>query len=221
MAVSAAPGDDFRQKLILSIVDKLVFGLLIVLAGFVLNLVLENHRADQAVKTEIARLRVEKVAAVWQALDRHQRAIDSLGQYAIQHTSDNLASQTEASRANSERIEQRRFAAMNREYDKLTALIETNRFWIGEQLYPKYRNYASQQRDLFAAYFTLTFGLNHEITKWFAARLSPPTPTAPTLQELLAKLRTMRHQGMQNIKQRRSAVNESRTDVFSAMEQLG
>ena len=53
------------------------------LAGFVLNFVLENHRADQAIKTEIARLRVAKVAEIWQALDRHQRAVVSLGEYEV------------------------------------------------------------------------------------------------------------------------------------------
>jgi hypothetical protein len=109
---------------------------------------------------------------------------------------------------------------MKREEGKLTALLETNRFWIGEQLYPKYRNYASGQRKLLVAYSSLTMALIHEILKYFAGRLDGPLPGTPSLEELLTKLKAMRDEGMQNIEQRRREVNESRTDVFSAMEEL-
>jgi hypothetical protein len=45
---------EFQQKLVLTVVDKLVFGLLIVLAGF--NRALEDYRSEQATQAEIARL---------------------------------------------------------------------------------------------------------------------------------------------------------------------
>ena len=48
---------------------------------------------------------------------------------------------------------------MQREQARLTALVETNRFWIGERLYPKYRDYAARQRRLHRAYRDVRLGL--------------------------------------------------------------
>jgi hypothetical protein len=63
---------EFQEKLLLSVMDKLVFGLLIVLAGFVLNRALEDYRSQQATSAEIARLRVARVANVWTAMNKQQ-----------------------------------------------------------------------------------------------------------------------------------------------------
>ena len=63
---------EFKEKLFLTVIDKLVFGLLIVLAAFLLNLTLERYRADQATKAEIAKLRVGRIATVWAELEKQQ-----------------------------------------------------------------------------------------------------------------------------------------------------
>jgi hypothetical protein len=223
MAVDAAPRDDFRQKLVLSVVDKLVLGGLIVLAGFVLNLVLENHRADQAMKTEIARLRVEKVAEIWQALDRHQRAVTSVGQYEVRKSSVYVRAVAAppdreisllADVIATDAIRKTRYALLLKENARLTALIETNRFWIGERLYPKYVNYKARQNKLLNAYKDLQVGLTRLLLS------TEGNFSAEGRASLLTKLRAARSRVLRNVEERLRELNESRTDVFSAMESL-
>jgi hypothetical protein len=168
---------DFREKLLLSIIDKLVFGLLIVFAGFVLNLVLEKHRSNEAVKNEIARLRVERVAQVWTALDAQQREIEAYGVTSIRdmrayldrtrdditvHRSvrDRVVPRSAPSRGGPVSEPQR---ARNTQWDRMRTrqaravqLLQANRFWIGGNLYPQYVAYAALERDLLSAYQEVT-----------------------------------------------------------------
>ncbi len=218
----AAPPNDFRQKLTLSIIDKLVFGLLIVLAGFVLNFVLENHRADQAMKNEIARLRVAKVAEIWQALDRHQRAVVSLGEYEVARLVIDLArigapniapAGTTIAEPATLTVYEGRSAVVQREQARLTALVETNRFWIGERLYPKYRDYAAKQRRLHRAYRDVGLGL----VKAARITISRDEANAPKNR---ARMKAAYDRGMRVVRERRRELKELRTDVFSAMERL-
>src|SRR5262245_364623 len=63
---------EFPSKIGFLLLDKVVFGLLIVLAGFVLNSILDHNRAKSAFQNEIAKVRVERAAAVWGVLDTQQ-----------------------------------------------------------------------------------------------------------------------------------------------------
>jgi hypothetical protein len=237
MAVDAAPRDDFRQKLILSVVDKLVFGLLIVLAGFVLNFVLENHRADQAMKTEIARLRVQKVAETWQALDRHQQAVNAVGRLEVgavyaslvaltQSTASPDAYNLRAEKANRLRTSRMtRSAALRRGQERLIARLRSNRFWIGERLYPEYVEYVASQMRLHEAYRNASDTLIREVSvrvdefNAYVAQGKKGLSEADRAS-LIAESRAVYDEAMREVRERKRELDESRADVFSAMERL-
>jgi hypothetical protein len=218
MAVDTAPRDDFRQKLILSIVDKLVFGLLIVLAGFVLNLVLENHRADQALKSEIARVRVQKVAQMWQVLDRHQRAVSLAGRSEANLMYQGFSSETAPATVRPPdlkamgRLVAKRRAALKQEQRSLVARLNANRFWIGERLYPRYVEYFATQKRLLAAYQDVA----DAITETYVRGRTHGKRDAALQEELIVTY----ERGMQRVKERARELKVSRADVFSAMERL-
>ncbi len=240
MAADTPPRDDFKQKLFLSIIDKLVFGLLIILAGFVLNWVLESHRADQAVKTEIARVRVDKVAEVWKALDAHQQAVMRLEKDRIERFSDKILQimETDEGKFVPRGILVDPYDALKAKRAKLSALLRTNRFWLGERLYPTYLAYAARQRSLQQAYDAFELDLFQVI-----APFANKTDLFHFIHLSRSLRRGKRHytgiyvgpgrynaqlekwwrtteRGRQHVRESRRELNQSRVDVFSAMERL-
>jgi len=232
MAVDAAPRDDFKQKLLLSIIDKLVFGLLIILAGFVLNWVLESHRADEAMKTEIARLRVQNVAEMWQALDRHQRAINGLGRVQAQQAHSFLSvgiemvkhplvmTPTSWDQLPSQGLLEvgfRRSAALVKERERLTERLQANRFWLGERIYPQYVSYIAKQERLAQAYADLYYTMRKALLFDDAAI---DVDSARQARRWRTQANAAYENGLQDVNRRRRELNEARIDVFSAMERL-
>lgn len=140
----ASPRSDARKelasKLALILVDKVVFGLLIVLAGFMLDSILERNRAETAFENEIAKVRVEKVAVVWAALDTQQLLTDDLPRVFNKNDCTGLGV--------------RRFDKVRRALDEGNArfirLLATNRFWLGEELSAELEGYARRQSALAA-----------------------------------------------------------------------
>lgn len=60
----------FQHQLILSVIDKLLLGGVVGLAGYIANRSLEKHRSRHALQAEVARRRVEAAATVWQAVGK-------------------------------------------------------------------------------------------------------------------------------------------------------
>ncbi len=58
----------FCQQLLLTIIDKLAIGFLILLAGYLFNRILETFKSQQAFQNEIAKQRVSKISEVWSEL---------------------------------------------------------------------------------------------------------------------------------------------------------
>ena len=138
-----AANADLRRSLILSVVDKLVIGLLIVLAGFVLNVALERYKTHEAFQMEIAHTRVERIGQVWSALYREELAVDelietldSVGNVSYGEAVDNSAATARATKLAS------RIRANG---DEASRLLEENRFWLGERLYTEYRRYYDRE----------------------------------------------------------------------------
>jgi hypothetical protein len=222
--VSAATSDsrrDFREKLILSIFDKLVLGLLIVLAGFVLNVVLQNRQSDQATRAEIAKLRVARVAQVWNALDEHQQAIDSYGPQVVEASKDYLDMVSHAkSRADLRAAHQ----FDNRVSSRLTQLavlvgekslrillvLRRNRFWIGEKIYPVYVQYAKKQDQLEDIYLDIANDFNA------GANIRDDREGRQDLLE--ARRAIVRDTG--RLKLKSAELRTARLDVFAVMEKL-
>lgn len=107
------------------ILDKFVLGLLIVVAGFVLDSILDRNRAEMALQNEIARVRVDKVGVVWGALDRQQLLAETL-----------LSVSRGGGCALLRYVEFDRIRRqLARGHTEFRRLLATNRFWLGEALY--------------------------------------------------------------------------------------
>ena len=205
---------DFQQKLTLSVIDKLVFGLLILLAGFVLNRTLENYKSDQATKSEIARLRVERLAKVWTALNFQQAQIDRIDPAAAFNAEMFLTYVVEDKRQG--RFTRRDFrkssrllknwgdaeAAFRRHEAGVTRLLRDNRFWIGEDLYPRYLDYSKRQHALVHTYPALRYRL-------YSRGATNPIRSREALNDALALVRA-----------RRNELLQARADVFGVMTRL-
>lgn len=188
---------DFQQKLTLSVIDKLVFGLLILLAGFVLNRTLENYKSDQATKSEIARLRVAGVANVWTELSKQQRYFDELDP-ALAYLTYWLP---KPARVQPHKKVFRRYSEISdalRGFDRsertVANLLRENRFWIGEDLYPTYRDYVTRQHALAVAYENFLFTKKGSVAGY--------------------------NKELRRIRERKRELLDARSDVFSVMADL-
>lgn len=221
---------DFREKLVLSIFDKLVLGLLVVLAGFVLNLVLQNRQSNQAMKQEIARLRVAQVAEVWAALDTEQQAIDHLGKQlsglakatALAQQALNDAQGPRAVPADRQELTAR-WTALQRLYTQIARsektarakerdvfrLLHSDRFWIGEKIYPSYITYATKERRLLKTYENIGVG-------GVQLQVDEPARTAREQTDYQRWLEGQR----EKLKAEKADLLEARLDVFAVIESL-
>lgn len=222
---------DFREKLILSIFDKLVLGLLVVLAGFVLNLVLQNRQSNQAMREEIARLRVARVAVIWGALDSEQQSIDHLGKQLSGLARATVQVQQAMKSAESPRaapIDREQVKAHWKELQSLynqiarseaTArskergtfrLLRRNRFWIGEKIYPSYITYATTQRQLLKTYENVGLG---------SVQLQFGEPAQGTESDRVDYQRWLQGQRTK-LKAEKADLRQARLDVFAVMKKL-
>lgn len=202
---------EFQEKLLLSVIDKVVFGLLIVLAGFVLNRALEDYRSEQATQAEIARLRVARVSTVWTELNKQQAQIDRIAPAVAFDAKLYFRSFTEGyhfTRTESDKMlrlsRNRRDAdaSFARREPSVVRLLRDNRFWIGEQLYPRYAAYADRQRALVRAYTGVT------------SNLSIVRPNEPIRNREAFK------RALERAQQRRQELLEARSDVVDVMSEL-
>jgi hypothetical protein len=232
--VSTASSDsrrDFHEKLVLSVFDKLVLGLLVVLAGFVLNLVLQNRQSNQATKAEIARLRVARVAEVWEALDTEQQAIDRLGKQlsglakatALVEQDMNNAQGPRAVPADRQEV-MAHFAGLQRLYRQIARsektarakerevfqVLHSDRFWIGEKIYPSYITYATREHQLFQTYRNIGVGA---LTLQFGEAAQGTAREHADYQTWL--------EGQQaKLKTEKADLLKARLDVFAVIEKL-
>jgi len=68
------PFNSFEQKILLAFIEGLAIAIVILLVGLVANRILERFKANQTVKSEFNKLRVEKTIEVWEKLYAFHRA---------------------------------------------------------------------------------------------------------------------------------------------------
>jgi hypothetical protein len=147
---------DFWEKLVLLVVDKLVFGLLIVLAAFALNLTLEHYRTDAAMKSQVAEKRVDKIAAFWGLLDEQYRTVQTMGVVADRRTPDlqllvwmNSAGPRQVHEVGHVKIY--KTGELLSEWEDrdqtIERLLRRDHFWFGDTLYKEYYEYFLLERD--------------------------------------------------------------------------
>jgi hypothetical protein len=130
----------FEQQLWLTLIDKLAIGLLIAIAVFILNRILEKYRGAQAFQNEIAKQRVSKISEVWSQL----YTFDSIASQIIYDSSelhelyvkDPAKLELELAK-NISPLEKKASETAEAVHD----IADRNRFWLGEELYQRFRSY--------------------------------------------------------------------------------
>lgn len=61
--------NDFQKDILKTVIDKLLIGLLIALAGFVFNIVLTRYKEEQNFKFQLNIIRAQKIADSWEKLN--------------------------------------------------------------------------------------------------------------------------------------------------------
>lgn len=124
------------------LLDKVVFALLLVLAGVIAKYVLERVRTRLALKSELAKQRVVHIGEVWSRLYESEAATRELLRAASrvidEHGNDeaalrNLLPLQEESRTRAGVAQQ---------------MADANRFWLGETLYNSMRSFHNVQMQL-------------------------------------------------------------------------
>jgi hypothetical protein len=141
----------FEQQIWLTLVDKFAIGLLIAIVVFFLNRFLENYRSNQAFQNEIAKQRVSNIAEVWAQL----YTFDSLVSQVIYNSSklherydkDPVKLQSRLSKE-VEPLDKK----AGETADAVNDLADRNRFWLGEDLYQRFRAYHSNLCQSHAAF---------------------------------------------------------------------
>jgi hypothetical protein len=134
----------FWQKVTLSLVDKLVLGLLIVLAGFALNMVLEHYRTEAALQNEFAQARVEKVAQVWNVLQEQEHNLEALAGVEEPASIDDLW--TDEAQADFREARQQ----FDADKEAFRQILRQNEFWLEADLTKALRKYADTQTRISA-----------------------------------------------------------------------
>lgn len=244
MAADGGSQHELRDKLVFSTVDKVVFGLLIAFAGLVLNLVLENYRSGQETRQEIARLRVDRVAAVARALDEAQIAIESYTSDVAETTAVADAALVRALEtglvrpepsgeigASIDLLSDRRAKDISRKQQNAERVLNENRFWIGERAFPEYHQFARRQYDMLVAAQFLMLESNWRVYAPRTHVLLPSPGELPRIKRMIQplpqssrrKLEALHRQYQRrraDLTRVRAQLEESRVDVFTAMKNL-
>ena len=142
----------FQQQLLLILVDKLAIGLLLALAGFLFSKILERFKTRQAFQNEIAKQRVSKISEVWAAIYSWEALVSQI----VYDTSD-LQIRYKQDPANLEAALESEIEPLhdkaNQRSQVIHELAEVNRFWLGEDLYQRFRHYSNNLIDYLNAFF--------------------------------------------------------------------
>ena len=119
--------------------DKVVIALLLALAAFIFDGILEKRKAGLAFKNEIAKQRVIHISETWSVLYQFEAASEKLlrevSEVIIRHGNDRDAKITAL----------RKLAPLEKESRKkgieVQNFSDANRFWLGETLYARIRTY--------------------------------------------------------------------------------
>lgn len=130
---------DTKRLWLFLITDKVVIALLLALAGFIFNGILEKQKAKLAFKNEIAKQRVIHISEAWSVLYQFEAASDKLLQgvsrVIITHGGNIEARNTDLRKLGPLEQESRNKGI------EVQNFSDANRFWLGETLYGRIRTY--------------------------------------------------------------------------------
>lgn len=131
---------EFQEKLVLIIVQYLAVGLIVAFAGYLFSKSLEHYKAREAVFGEFAKQRIKVIAECWSEMYKLEATLNSFirraAELQLEH-SGNVAQLQTAMQNELAPVEDKSKAQASAAHAK----VEESRFWLGEDLYSKFRDY--------------------------------------------------------------------------------
>lgn len=128
----------FREQLLITVVDKAVIGAIVLFAGYVLSRGLERFKSERALANEFAKQRIAKIADLWESLYKWEAEIIHLAlgvQKQIFLVSDDRIAQAMESLTPT-------LVELSKEgANELAELIDGGRFWLGPALHARFREH--------------------------------------------------------------------------------
>lgn len=145
------------QDLIVTVVDKLVIGVVVLTVGYFLNRALERYKARDALTKEVARKRVDEMGRVWSVPYSYDVVIGEMEfvtgkAMAVRH---GIVERDEFERSEDDLME--RGQQLTRESmatkKEIPRVLESARYWVGEDTYQHYRRYFDAQAQRVEYFF--------------------------------------------------------------------
>lgn len=150
----------FKRDLTLLVLDKVVFGLLIVIAAFLFNRILDQHRAHITFEAEFAKERADRVAGlltleaerdsvILRLTAAELRAVDFLHDQDAALAAHDTAAQN-AARKGLERSGGQITAALASlgRLKEIRPVLDADRFWLGRTLYAQIARHVQLEQRL-------------------------------------------------------------------------
>ena len=125
------PSQNFVEQLTITIVDKLLIALVILVAGFALSRALERFKAREAFLTEYSKRHVETVSSAWSLLYAWELEVKDGVRFLMTMRDGELMYEELIPITD-------RFRRMSLDVRRY---VECNRFWLGEVIYERFKEY--------------------------------------------------------------------------------
>jgi hypothetical protein len=150
----------FKRDLTLLVLDKLVFGLLIVIAAFLFNRILDQHRAHITFEAEFAKERADRVAGLLTLEAQRDSVLLQLTAAELRAV-DFLHEQDAALAAHRTKALDAAVRGLDRSGTQIThaldvlgrlkeirPVLDADRFWLGRTLYARIANHVALEQRL-------------------------------------------------------------------------
>jgi hypothetical protein len=127
---------DLRQELIKIIVDKLLIGIILSIMGIWATNLVEALKSERSFKAELNKTRVEKIGEVWEKVN----IFDANNEGTTDELNKALRGQIPGAQSPEDQIK-KIFQSREESYLALKALINKNRFWLGEESYREIKEF--------------------------------------------------------------------------------
>jgi len=142
----------FKEQLLLTLIDKLAIGILILVAGLLFNRILERFKSKQAFSNEISKQRVAEIGSVcshiyeWESSLGHTIERTEILKLHFKDNTEDIASRLKGQEdlPTKELVERKLYV--------LRISLGKSYFWLGEELYQHLVEYCLNIKEAFDAY---------------------------------------------------------------------
>lgn len=127
---------DFQQQVILVILDKLLIGILIAVAGYIANRSIERYRRRQAFLSFAASKRLDAIGEAWlQIYQLDYLCWQAINKVKAIHNKKGVSKEVISSTIS------KQIKMVKGEVSRILKYLSENRFWLGEDAHSQYVSY--------------------------------------------------------------------------------